>query len=166
VPTIVVGHSLGGPVAARLAMDYPDEVAAAVLVAPAIDPDLEHPAWYERALQHQPLRALLPGMLVWSSDEIMWLTGELRAMQPRWKDLRMPVTVVQGDRDREVDPRTADFAQRVLPPRLGRAVRVRRGNHYLIWNRPKVVADTIAETLARTGPSADLAAPVALAWSQ
>ncbi|MBL6749062.1 MAG: alpha/beta hydrolase [Nevskia sp.] len=154
VPTIVVGHSLGGPVAARLAMDYPDEVAAAVLVAPAIDPDLERPLWYNRAMEHRPFRDLMPGVLVWSSDEIMRLSAELRGMRPRWKDLRMPVTVVQGDNDDEVDPRTADFAQRVLPPSIGRAVRVRRANHYLIWNKPAIVVDTIAEALSRTAPAA------------
>jgi pimeloyl-ACP methyl ester carboxylesterase len=38
---ILVGHSLGGPVAARLAMDYPDEVGGLILVAPSIDPELE-----------------------------------------------------------------------------------------------------------------------------
>jgi pimeloyl-ACP methyl ester carboxylesterase len=154
VPTIVVGHSLGGPVAARMAMDYPDEVAAAVLVAPAIDPDLEHPLWYNRAMEFGPLRALMPGVLVWSSDEIMRLSAELRGMRSRWKDLRVPVTVVQGDNDRDVDPRTADFAQRVLPVKYGRAIRVHRGNHYLIWNKPKIVVDTITQLLVQTAPTA------------
>jgi pimeloyl-ACP methyl ester carboxylesterase len=38
---ILVVHSMGGPVAARIAMDYPNEVGGLILVAPSIDPALE-----------------------------------------------------------------------------------------------------------------------------
>ncbi|MEQ8425900.1 MAG: alpha/beta hydrolase, partial [Cyclobacteriaceae bacterium] len=39
-PITLVGHSLGGPVIARMAMDYPELVDGLVMVAPSIDPDL------------------------------------------------------------------------------------------------------------------------------
>ncbi len=45
VKPIVVGHSLGGPIAARLAADYPDEVGALVVVGGGLDPDLEDVRW-------------------------------------------------------------------------------------------------------------------------
>ena len=36
---VLVGHSLGAPLAVRMAMDYPGKIAALVLVAPSLDPD-------------------------------------------------------------------------------------------------------------------------------
>ena len=152
-PTIVVGHSLGGPVAARLAMDYPDEVAAAVLIAPTLDPDLERPVWYDRFVRMKMVRALLPAAFGWASDEQARLAEQLRQMRPRWKDLRVPVTVLQGSDDGEVDPRTVDFAEKELPAALIRAIRVRRGNHHLIWNRPKLVVDAIVDAMPRPSPA-------------
>src|SRR3546814_16092495 len=47
-PAIVVGHSLGGPIAAKLAMDYPDRVRGLLLLAPSVAPALEAPRWYQR----------------------------------------------------------------------------------------------------------------------
>ncbi len=38
-PAVVVGHSFGGAVAAAFALDYPDRVAALVLLAPPTHPD-------------------------------------------------------------------------------------------------------------------------------
>ena len=38
---LVVGHSFGGPVAARLAMDYGDKITDILILAGSIDPDQE-----------------------------------------------------------------------------------------------------------------------------
>ncbi len=43
---ILVGHSYGGPVIAKIAMDHPELVGGLVMVAPSIDPGLEKLRWY------------------------------------------------------------------------------------------------------------------------
>ena len=40
-PRILVGHSLGGPIVARMAMDHPDLVEGIIMLAPALAPELE-----------------------------------------------------------------------------------------------------------------------------
>ena len=43
---MLIGHSLGGPVIARMAMDYPDAYQGLIFVAASIDPEMEKEEWY------------------------------------------------------------------------------------------------------------------------
>ena len=56
-PAAVCGHSLGGPLAVRLALRHPDIVSRVVLVGPSgLKPA---PAWQDRALKLVPVYRLL-----------------------------------------------------------------------------------------------------------
>lgn len=150
-PTVIVGHSLGGPIAAELAMRYPQDVRAAVLVAPSIDPNTEQPRWYNRAMTCWLVRAVTPKEFAWANDEIIGLVGELKLQTPRWGPLQMPITVVQGAKDELVDPKTADYAERVLPKPNGKVVVVPDQGHFVLWDRPDLIIREIIDVLDRTG---------------
>ena len=149
-PTLLVGHSLGGPIGAELAMRYPAVVRGAVLVAPSIDPNTEQPRWYNHVMTWWLSRQLLPAEFAWSNDELMMLVGELEQQTPRWAHLKMPVTVVQGAKDELVDPRTAAYADKVLPKPNGKVVVVPDEGHFVLWNRPELVTREIIDVLDRT----------------
>lgn len=153
-PTVIVGHSLGGPIAAELAMRYPALVRGAVLVAPSIDPDTEQPRWYNVAMTYWPVRVLAPKEFAWSNDEIMGLVDELKKQTARWAELRMPVTVVQGAKDELVDPKTADYAEKRLPKPNGKVVVVPDQGHFVLWKRPDLVTREIIDVLDRTQTAA------------
>ncbi|HEX4955466.1 MAG TPA: alpha/beta fold hydrolase [Thermoanaerobaculia bacterium] len=138
-PAIVVGHSYGGPVAARLAVDRPELVQALVLVAPSIDPELEELRWFNRAASSALAERLLPRDLVTSNREILPLAAELTTLAPRWGEIRVPVIVVQGLRDRLVDPANADFAERVLTAPPLRVKRLPSVGHLIPWTRPATI---------------------------
>lgn len=149
-PTVLVGHSLGGPIAAELAMRYPDRVRGAVLIAPSIDPGTEAPRWYNHLMTWRLVRWLAPAEFAWSNDELMGLVAELEQQTPRWAGLPMPVTVVQGALDELVDPRTAGYAERVLPKPQGKVVVVPDQGHFVLWKRPDLVTREILDVLDRT----------------
>jgi len=153
-PTVVVGHSLGGPIGAQLAMDYPAEVRGEVLVAPSIDPNTEQPRWYNEAMTLWLVKLIAPNEFAWSNREILPLVGELKKQAARWKDLRMPITVVQGAKDELVDPRTAAYADNVLPKPNGKVVVVPDQGHFVLWNRPDLVVNEIISVLDRTAAHA------------
>ncbi len=152
-PAVVVGHSLGGPIAGQMAMDYPDEVRGAVLVAPSVAPELEYPRWYNRLLEYRFVQWLAPKVFFWSNEEILPLQDELRKIEPRWKDLKMPVTVIQGGKDSLVDPRSANFLEARLPRASARVIRVPDQGHFVVWKRTDLVIDAILDVLDRTPPS-------------
>lgn len=152
--TVLVGHSLGGPIAAQLAMDHPDLVRGAVLVAPSIDPNTEQPRWYNWLMTYRLVQWLAPTEFSWSNQEIMPLVDGLKAQTPRWQALRMPITVVQGAKDELVDPRTAAYAERVLPKPNGKVVVVPDQGHFVLWNRPDLITREILAVLDRSGAGA------------
>lgn len=141
---ILVGHSMGGPIITRFAMDYPGQTAGLVIVAGSIDPDMEEHPWWQTAINYPPLRWLTPKSLWTSNREITDLEGELRAMMPRWGDIRCPVRVVQAMDDRLVPASNAAFAQKMLVncPDF-KMTMLPKGDHFILWSREDVVRETI-----------------------
>ena len=113
-PVIAVGHSLGAPIAARVAMDAPDLIDGLVLAAGSIDPEQEKTTWYQAIGRFRIVRWMLPRSLVAADEEMIPLKAELEAMVPHWQDVRTPVFVLQGERDRLVPAANVDFAKRML----------------------------------------------------
>ncbi len=145
---ILVGHSLGGPVIARFAMDYPEQTAGLVLVAGSIDPDMEeHPMW-QAAINPPPLKWLIPRSFWASNYEIKALEGELRKMLPRWGDIRCPVTVIHAKDDSLVPVENADFARRMLVncPDLKVDI-LPAGDHFILWSRHEKIRDAIMKMI-------------------
>jgi pimeloyl-ACP methyl ester carboxylesterase len=48
---ILVGHSLGGPVIAQLAIDFSERIHALLFIAASMDPDLEKTKWIQHPAQ-------------------------------------------------------------------------------------------------------------------
>ena len=144
---LLVGHSLGGPVVARLAMDFPNRVSGLILVAPSIDPALEKQEWYRPALASFPIRYLLPKELDVSNREIKPLKGELMRMMPLWASVTVPVTVIQGDKDDLVPPGNADFAKRMLTHAPVTIQMLPGMNHFIPWRRADTIHDAILNYL-------------------
>lgn len=140
---IVVGHSLGGPIAAWMAIDRPDLVCGAVSVAGSLAPTLEAPRWYNRAAQLKLVQWVLPREMLASNREMMGLSSELTALGQGWKSLRVPFVLMQGMNDTLVDPRTPD---RVAPLAPSKWLQVRRypgEGHFVLWEKPELVIDAI-----------------------
>lgn len=145
LPAIVVGHSLGAAVAGKLAMIEPERVGALVIVAGSIDPALEETMWYQAVTRVWPIRPLIPEPLTRSDDELIPFKQELEAMQPGWAQLRMPVTVVQGDADGLVPPANADFAEREITNAPLTMERIPNVGHLIPWEHPELIVDAVLE---------------------
>lgn len=132
--TLLVGHSLGGPVVAEAALRAPGKVGGILILAGSLDPDLEeiHP------LQHigrvWPVRSLLPRAIRNSNEELFALEAELRRLDTRLPQMEVPVRIVHGDEDPLVPVANVDYMRRRLPAAEIRAVELLPGrDHYLPW---------------------------------
>lgn len=145
---ILVGHSYGGPLVARIAMDYPDKVTDIIILAGSIDPAQEETKWYQYPADWRIFRWAIPEELVATNQEIMALKPELEAMLPLWPRIHQRVTVIQGEKDDLVPAANADFAEKMLVnAKPLRIIRLPENNHFLPWNQTELVKATIIKHL-------------------
>ncbi len=144
---ILMGHSMGGPVIAKLAMDFPELVDAMLMVAPSISPDLEPSNTWRKVLNFPLIRWLTPDGLRVCNQEIIPLENELEAMRADWKNIKIPVTVVQGEADKLVPKGNAFFAKKMMPDSPVKISIVKDGNHFILWSETSLIKKELLELL-------------------
>lgn len=148
---ILVGHSLGGPVVARMAMDFPDDYLGMVLVAPSIDPEMEKDEWYRKAIDTKVGAFFTPKEFEVSNDEILPLKKELYEMIPLWSKIKIPTIVIQGTKDSLVPKENAAFARQMLSDSLLEVNMLEDVNHFIPWTHPEEIIKAIHTIM--NGPS-------------
>jgi len=143
-PRILVGHSLGGPIVARMAMDYPDLIDGIVMLAPALAPELEpHEDWFRVPMRWPIISTLVPMDFLISNEELIYLEEELDEMLPLWKGIEIPTIVIQGGEDNLVHPGNAAFADSALVNASVDIVFLEGQNHFLPWNEYDLVREKV-----------------------
>ncbi len=144
-PVILVGHSLGASLAPSVAVKHPELVAGMILVAGTIDPALGKPRWYNRIARFKVIQWFLPEELIKSNKEIYALEKGLRDIDKDWAKLTVPVTVIQGEKDRLVSPRNIDYAERQLK-HLGNdltVISLPKVGHFIPWEHTDQIIEAI-----------------------
>jgi len=144
---ILVGHSLGASLAPKIALNYPELVDGLILIAGSLDPKLGKPRWYNRVASIGLVSWFLNSDLRKANQEILPLQRELEEMLPRWREINIPVTVIQGMRDELVYPANVDFAEKVLINANLHLVRLEEAGHFIPWENREPVHAAIMDML-------------------
>lgn len=142
-PVYLVGHSLGGPLIARMAMDYPELVDGLIFVAASNDPELEPNEWFRAPLATPFLKWMLPRSIRASNDEIYQLKPQLEAMKPLWTTIRCKSIIIQGDSDELVPYQNAYFTEKMLVNGTHEVVMYKGMNHFVPWSHPFLIKNAI-----------------------
>jgi len=147
-PVVVLGVSYGGPVAARLAMDYPDLVDGLVLGAPAIAPGEEKIYTISHLMVARLTKHLFPTILRVASEEKFSHEDELIKMLPYWEQLDKPIIYVQGEEDDLIYTSNASFIEEYASnvPFL-KVVMIPNQPHFLAIPQKDLLAESIVEML-------------------
>lgn len=148
-PAALVGHSLGGPIIAQLAVDDPQLVAALVIVAGSLDPAQENVPFIQYVGDTWPISSLLPRAMRNANREIIALGPQLAALAPRLATIKVPVTIVHGTKDDLVPFANVAFIKSHMTGTKAMDVSAIDGqNHFLPWNSKARVDAAIAKAFA------------------
>ena len=159
LPAILVGHSFGGPVIAKAAMESPQKIAGLIFVASSVDPELETTKWIQIPASWWPIRELIPSALKVCNEEILPLKQELILLLPQWKKIRARSILIQGEDDELVPPGNLNFLVKNLNSKtVVKVIRVPGLNHFVPWKRPDLILDNLkllASDINRNGSEHD-----------
>lgn len=119
-PLLIVGGSYGSSVACRLVMDHPGCADGLMLIAPSLAPGEEKMYWFTNVVESPLVNWFIPRMFKSANTEKIHHRAGLQEMVPLWKTINIPVTYLQGAKDKLIYTSNATFARKVLvnSPRL------------------------------------------------
>ncbi|OYQ45108.1 hypothetical protein CHU92_02225 [Flavobacterium cyanobacteriorum] len=143
-PVVLIGHSLGGPIAVKMAVNEPLSYQHLILLAAAVDPGAEKPEKWRYIIKQKPLRYLIPGALRPSNDELWLLKQELIDMQPQLKDLTAGVTIIHGTKDGLVPYRNVPFMKKeFINAKNVKVISIKDANHFIPWEHYGEIRDAL-----------------------
>jgi pimeloyl-ACP methyl ester carboxylesterase len=111
---IVLGRSYGAPIAAKMALLFPDKIKKVIMVSPAIDPKEEKFWWFSKFGKLGIVRFFLPSRMNQATDEKFKHKAELEKMESDWEKLELPITTFFAGNDNIISAKNFDFAKEKL----------------------------------------------------
>ena len=162
----LIGHSMGGRIAADCAADFPARVERLVLASAAI-----YPASAGRPLRVtgllRSLRSTSPGFVpilavdaYRAGPRTLWRAASetlVHCAEDRLTQIATPSLVVWGERDTIVPLATGEQIARLLP--RSELVVIPKAGHNPMWDRPDAFNEVVARFLSAAPTSANATAP-------
>lgn len=141
----ILGHSYGGPVAARMAAISPEKFQYLFLLAAAMDPETEEIKWYNRIADTWIAGWILPEEWTHSNSEMLPLKEQLKNLIPEWKKIKAKTIVIQGEEDGLVDPKNLEFIQKNFSTETKTYLLPKEG-HFLPWKNYDLIHKLLIES--------------------
>lgn len=143
---ILVGHSLGGPIAAWIAGANPDKVGGLVIVAGSLDPAQEKPGLGQRIATTALVRAILPRALDNSMGELDNAKTQTQLLAPLLAKITCPIIIIHGTTDALVPYDNVAYMQSMFTSAQSvKLVTLEKQGHFVPWERPDVIRDAVQE---------------------
>ena len=152
-PVILVGHSYGGPVVAKMAESADPRIKSVVILAGSVDPGLEVTKWYQYPADWWIIRWSLPDDLVTCNQEIMALKPELVTLGDEWKNIKARMTVIQGKMDELVPPGNAEYIREKSKKLNPQIIYLEKRDHFLQAYENDLIEKVLVEELAKIQPN-------------
>ena len=133
-PMFLIGHSLGGPLAASLAYKKRELINALVLLAGSVDPKAEKSEFWRNIISYSPLRYLVPAFLRPSNDELMYFKKDVFEMPGILSKITCRVFILHGDHDSLVPYENALYAKSKLTnAKSVELITLQGADHFIPW---------------------------------
>ncbi len=140
---VLVGHSYGGTLAARILMIRPEFVDETLLVGAAVDPENEKIFLISYPAEWALFRSLVPASFRVANIEKMNHVSELLKIMPDWLKITKPMTVIHGSKDRLVPVENAFFIEREARNSEIEMNIYEKEGHLIPFTKPEIIKTTI-----------------------
>ncbi len=144
---IVVGHSYGGPIVSNFAIDNPEKVKAALLLAPALDPENEKILGIAKLTKWKATKWMAPDLFMVATDEKNAHVEQLNILLPKWEHVSVPFIHLHGTKDGLVPYENIKFSKTVIPSEFLQIISIKNGDHLLPWSETELVKKEVLKWL-------------------
>ncbi len=145
---ILLGHSYGGPIIVKHALQHPDRIDHLILVCPAIDPYSEKYFWFSPISYWPWTRWYVPDAFKVAGTEKYSHEEELRSLKSRMQKLEVPLLYIHGEQD-AIAPAAGniEFIKMMIPDSLLQMKLYPEGGHLIIWNDVNNITNDIRSVI-------------------
>ncbi len=144
---VVVGHSYGATIALRMAMDYPDLLSGVIILAGVSAAEHEKIFWFNRPMESPALNWMLGGAWRSANTEKLTHLDELPLFDDLWENIRTPVIIIHGTRDRLVPYENAPYAAERIDEEYVELITLEDEDHFILWTQEELIVRKIIELL-------------------
>lgn len=142
----LLGRSYGAPIAAWLAIHYPETIEKLVMASPVIDPQKEKFYWFSDLGNSSIVQWMLPRFLNVATREKFSHQKEMQRMETEWQNLCTPTYVLVGEEDNIADTANFTFARRNITQCPAVFMKLKNTGHQITHQRPELIKDILLET--------------------
>lgn len=140
---LIVGHSYGATLVAKLCMENNSYIDAAMQISGAVDPNNERIFWFSKLANSPLVYWTLSRTLKVATNEKMNHVRDIQLYLKEWDSIQMPYTVIHGDKDNLVPYINFTYSKNKLVNTDVKMITVQDGGHLLIWKDFNLVRDEI-----------------------
>ena len=148
-PVYIAGHSLGAPLALKMAAKGQNQVAGIALISASLDPSLEPKESWRSILNTIPFRFLLPGAFRPSNDELIYFKSDVVKLAEDFNNITCKVMLIHGEQDKWVPVANVDYAVKNL--RKATAIEkiiIPGANHFIPFTEKEEIKTGLVKMLA------------------
>lgn len=146
---VLIGHSLGGPIIANMAMKKPEEYKGLLILAGSVSPELEPEENWRKPLNSPLVRWIIPRSFCVSNQEILPAKEELLKMEEYWNQIIADVQIIQGEEDKLVPAGNANYAKdKLVSAGNVEMFILPKEDHFIPFTKPKLVTEALLRFLS------------------
>src|SRR4030095_3287334 len=115
------------------------------MVGGAIDPEHEKFWWFHKYARGPIVRLFLPRFINTATDEKFSHIEELNKLLPHWKEISLPVTVMQGSNDNIVPIANFEFAKQQLKDKQAEFIMIPGAGHLIRRSHPQAIKEVLMQ---------------------
>lgn len=142
----LIGHSYGGPVIVKMAVDKPSNFEGIVVLSGAVDPDAETPENWRLFFKTKPFRYIVPGALRPANDELWWLKEDLKKLKPTLNKITTNVLIIHGTKDNLVPYENVNFMKtHFINAKSVNVISIKDADHFIPWTHFEIIRKKLLE---------------------